>query len=143
MRPPRGWPCAATQLARSARHACDITPYRRVMSEWAEIEEFDDTGLDDRRQLIDHLEWVIRPPLAGWFIDQIAEAIELAAAGETDAWIEVDMKNRRLAEVIEDWELEELVEQARAGEFKPRRGDDSWRREPRRPGHFTEPWRGG
>lgn len=33
-----------------------------------------------------------------WFIDQIVEAIELAAEGELDAWIEVDVKNRRLTE---------------------------------------------
>jgi len=37
------------------------------------------TGLEDRRRLIAHLEWVIHPGIAGWFADQIAEAIELAA----------------------------------------------------------------
>ena len=52
-------------------------------------------------------------------------------------------KNRRLAEVIEDWELDEFVEEAKAGGFKPRGGEEMWRREPRREGEFTQKWRGG
>jgi hypothetical protein len=108
-----------------------------------DLVEFDDSGLDDRRELIHHLDYVIFPGCAGWFVDQIVEAIELAAAGEDDAWIEVDMKNRRLSAVIEDWELEEFVEMSKRGEFKPRGGERMWRREPRREGEFTTEWRGG
>jgi hypothetical protein len=104
---------------------------------------FDDTGLGDRRRLLDHLNYVIFPGCEGWFVDQIVEAIELAAAGEDDAWIEVDVKNMRLAEVIKDWELEEFVEAAKRGEFKPRGGDRMWRPEPRREGEFTTDWKGG
>jgi hypothetical protein len=106
------------------------------------LDESDDSGLEQRRELIDHLDWIIRPPLAWWFVDQIAEAIELAAAGKPDAWIEVDVKNRQVSDVIADWELEELVERAKAGEFRPRRGQQSWRREPARPGELTRPWHG-
>lgn len=108
-----------------------------------EIPEFDETGLEDRRRLIEHLDHVIFPGCEWWFVDQIVEAIQLAAAGEDDAWIEVDVKNRRLAEVIKSWELEEFVEAAKAGTFKPRGGDRMWRREPRRPNEFTTEWRGG
>jgi hypothetical protein len=104
---------------------------------------FDDSGLDDRGRLLEHLNYVIFPGCKGWFVDQIVEAIELAAAGEDGAWIEVDVKNRRLAEVIEDWQLEEFVEEAKAGTFKPRGGDRMWRREPRRLNEFTTEWKGG
>jgi hypothetical protein len=108
-----------------------------------EIEELDEAGLEDRRRLIEHLNHVIFPGCEWWFIDQIVEAIELAADDEDDAWIEVDMKNRMLAEVIHDWELEELVEEAKAGRFKPRGGERMWRREPRREGELTQEWKGG
>ncbi len=53
------------------------------------------------------------------------------------------MKNRRLAEVIEDWDLADFVEEAKAGTFKPRGGERMWRREPRREGEFTTEWKGG
>jgi hypothetical protein len=55
----------------------------------------------------------------------------------------VAVKNRRLSEVILDWELEEFVEEAKAGRFNPRGGDRTWRREPRRAGELTTEWRGG
>ncbi len=93
------------------------------MSGLGEIEEWGDDeeqAVADRRRLIEHLDWVIFPGCKWWFVDQIVEAIELAAAGEDEAWIEVDVKNRRLTEVIKDWELEEWVEEAKAGRFKPR-----------------------
>jgi hypothetical protein len=106
-------------------------------------QQAEERELEDRRRLIEHLDYVIFPGCKWWFVDQMVEAIELAAAGEDDAWIEVDVKNRRLAEVIEDWELEEFVEEAKAGRFKPRGGDEMWRREPRREGEFTQPWRSG
>jgi hypothetical protein len=105
-----------------------------------EMAEFDDTGFADRRALIDHVQWLTSPP--GWVFDQLSEAIELAAAGKDDAWIEVAVKNRPVPQVIEDWELEQFVELARQGEFRPRRGTESWRREPRREGELTTPWRG-
>ena len=109
----------------------------------SDIPALHETGLDDRRRLIEHLDRVIFPGCAWWFVDQIVEAIQLAAAGEDDAWIEVDVKNRRLAEVIDDWELEEFVDQAKAGMFSPRGGDRMWRREPRREGELTTEWNGG
>lgn len=108
-----------------------------------DVPEFDDAGLDDRAQLREHLNFVIFPGCQGWFVDQIVEAIELAAAGEDDAWIEVDGRNHPLSDVIEFWELEEFIEEAKAGGFKPRGGDRMWRREPRRAGEFTTEWKGG
>lgn len=112
------------------------------MPNWDEIEEFDETGRGDRARLIEHLNYVIFPGCRWWFVDQIVEAIQLAAAGEDDAWLEVDVKNRRLAEVIEDWDLADFVEEAKAGNFNPRGGDEKWRREPRREGELTQEWKG-
>ena len=105
--------------------------------------EFDETGLEDRRRLIEHLNYVIFPGCKWWFVDQIVEAIQLAAAGEDDAWIEVDVKNRPLADVIRFWELDEFIAEAKAGTFNPSGGDEMWRREPPRAGHLTTPWKGG
>ncbi len=112
------------------------------MHELDEFSETEETALEDRRRLIEHLDRVIFPGCMGGFVDQIAEAIQLAAAGEDDAWIEVDVKNRRLSEVIDGWELEELIEEAKAGRFNPRGGDRMWRREPWRERSVTEAWRG-
>lgn len=103
-----------------------------------EIEPFDETGLGDRRALIDHLDYVLGPP--GWFIDQIAEAIVLAADNLADAWIEIDGRKRQVFEVVKDYLLDELVETAKAGDFSPRRGERTWRLKPPRPGHLTESW---
>ncbi|MQA75742.1 MAG: hypothetical protein GEU88_15605 [Solirubrobacterales bacterium] len=100
------------------------------MVDWEDIEEFDDSGLDDRRRLFAHLDWVINTPIAGRFVDQIVEAIELAAAGKTEEWIEVDARRHQVHEVVEIWELEELVELAKADRFEPRRGERSWRLDP-------------
>ncbi len=98
-----------------------------------DYEHFDDPGLDDRQRLLEHLNFVIFPGCRGWFVDQIVEAIELAAAGEDDAWIEVDTKRHPLCDVVEFWELQEFVEEAKAQKFKPRGGERSWRCEPPRP----------
>lgn len=95
--------------------------------------ECDDARLDDRQDLLEHLNFVIFPGCRGWFVDQIVEAIELAAAGQEDAWLEVDTKRRPVRDVIEFWQLEDYVAAAKAGDFKPLGGDESWRREPPRP----------
>lgn len=52
------------------------------------------------------------------------------------------VKNRQLAEVIEDRELELFVEKAEVGAFEARRGERSWRRVPPQPGQLTTEWRG-
>jgi hypothetical protein len=103
------------------------------MFETHDYAEFDDTGLDDRKDLLEHLNFVIFPGCRGWFVDQIVEAIELAAAGEKDAWIEVDTERLQVRNVIEFWQLEAYVTAAKAGDFKPRGGDESWRCEAPRP----------
>ncbi len=90
------------------------------MLDWDRTQAFDDTGIDDRRQLIDWLEYVMTPPNFGELIDQIAEAIQLAAAGETEAWLAVDGARQPVREVIDQWSLDEFVERAKAGNFSPR-----------------------
>lgn len=79
---------------------------------------------------------MLGPP--GWFIDQIAEAIALAADDLDDAWIGINGRKRQVFEVVKDYLLDELVEAAKAGDFSPRRGDRTWRLKPPRPGHLTE-----
>ncbi len=102
------------------------------MVSWEQVERSDDTdtGIDDRERLFEHLERVIHPRLRGWFVDQIVEAIELAAAGRTEEWIEVDVRRHQVGEVVRLWELEDLVAEAARGEFSPRGGGRSWRTGP-------------
>jgi hypothetical protein len=52
----------------------------------AEFDEFDERRIRDRQRLIDHLIYLTLPPW--WVIDQLVEAIALAAADENEAWIE-------------------------------------------------------
>ena len=91
--------------------------------------DLDSQPYRDRKELVDHLDWVIRPPLAGWFVDQIAEVIALAADGKDDTIIEVGLKYHSVKEAVELWELQELVDRAKAGEFGPRRGNRTWVRD--------------
>ena len=64
----------------------------------------------DREQLLDHINWVLRPPVVqGWLLDQCTEAIKLVAAGRGEGVIEIDCKRRTAAEAVEIWELEEFV----------------------------------
>jgi hypothetical protein len=45
----------------------------------------------------------------GMVLDQITQAIELAAAGRGNEVIEIDCERRRAGEAVEIWEPEELV----------------------------------
>lgn len=76
-----------------------------------------------REEIIGHLNFVIRPPLARWFIDQIVQVLELAAAGKLDERIEVDCRRMTVREAVEDWELTELVEWARLEGIAPAPAD--------------------
>lgn len=84
-------------------------------------------GIVHRRELAEYLDYLLFPGCKSWFIDQLIEAIELAAVGDELAWIEVDGIGRQVSDVIRAWELEPFVEAARAGEFAPRGGDRTWR----------------
>jgi hypothetical protein len=44
--------------------------------------------------------------------------------------------------VIADWKLDEFVEEAKAGRFKPHGGNRTWRRKPWRSGELTQDWEG-
>ena len=70
--------------------------------------------ITDRRELIDHLDWVLRPPLPGWLVDQVEHAVELAAAGRMDDRVEIDCRRLSVAEAVSDFELEEIVERRAA-----------------------------
>lgn len=71
-----------------------------------------------RRELLDHIDFLIRP--SARFYEQLEQAIELAAEGRTDEPIEMDRELCTVSEVIESWELEELVERAREGAWGER-----------------------
>jgi hypothetical protein len=79
-----------------------------------------------RRELLDHIDWQIRPP--AWFYEQLEQAIDLAAQGHDGELVEIDCHRRTVTEVIDDWELEAFVERARAtnGEnTEPEDGDQA------------------
>ncbi len=95
-----------------------------------EEQKAEERELEDRRLLIEHIRWELLHHYPVALIDQLAEAIELAASGENEAWIEVDRRAWPVAELVEFWWLDEFVERTKAGEFKPRRGSETWRREP-------------
>jgi hypothetical protein len=65
-----------------------------------------------RRELLDHIDWQIRPP--AWFYEQLEQAIELAAQGRDGELVEIDCRRYTVAEAIDAWRLEEFVERARA-----------------------------
>lgn len=65
----------------------------------------------ERRELIDHIDWQIRPP--AWFYEQLEQAIELAAQGRDGELVEIDCHRCTVAEAIERWELQGPVESAR------------------------------
>jgi hypothetical protein len=66
----------------------------------------------DRRELVNHLDWVLRPPLPRWLVDQVEHAVELAVAGRTDERIEIDCRRLSVAEAVRDYELGELVDRS-------------------------------
>jgi hypothetical protein len=76
-----------------------------------EEEKERDRRIDARRELIDHIDWLIRPP--AWFYEQLEETIELAANGREGERVEIDCRRYTVAEAVERWELHGLVESAR------------------------------
>jgi hypothetical protein len=71
-----------------------------------------------RRELLDHIDWQIRPP--AWFYEQLEQAIDLAAQGHDGELVEIDCHRRTVTEVIDDWKLEEFVERARTPRHRGR-----------------------
>ena len=69
-----------------------------------------------RAEVIDHLNWVLGPRLTGNFIDEVIHTVELAAAGRGADQIEIDFDRMTVAEAVQIWELEPLVERVRDGE---------------------------
>ncbi|MGH2987339.1 MAG: hypothetical protein ACRDLO_11730 [Solirubrobacterales bacterium] len=69
-----------------------------------------------REGVIEWLNWVLGPRLTGNFIDEVIRAIELAAAGRGADQIEIDCDRMTVAEAVQIWELEPLVERVRDGE---------------------------
>jgi hypothetical protein len=69
-----------------------------------------------REEVIEWLNWVLGPRLSASFIDEVIRAIELAAAGRGADRIEIDCDRMTVAEAVQIWELEPLVERVRDGE---------------------------
>jgi hypothetical protein len=72
-----------------------------------------DLRIAKRRELLDHVDCLIRPP-AQLYRD-LETAIELAADGRLRERIEVGGERLTVAETVSAWELEDLVERARQG----------------------------
>jgi hypothetical protein len=83
----------------------------RLTHEPTEEEKELERRVAKRRELLDHIDWQIRPP--AWFYDQLEQAIELAAQGRDGELVEIDCRRYTVAEAIHGWELEEFVERAR------------------------------
>ena len=65
--------------------------------------------ISDRAMLLHHIDQIIRPP--AWVYEEIEEAIRHAIAGELTAEIESrDGSSYVVADLLERWELEELLE---------------------------------
>jgi hypothetical protein len=91
--------------------------------ERTEEERERDLRVAQRRELLDHIDYLIRPPAR--FYEELEAAIELAAAGRFDEEIEIGREFCTVAEVIRRWELEHLVQRAKDqtwGEAAP----ESW-----------------
>lgn len=89
-----------------------------VDGQWQEPTE---GQLEARRRLLDHIDWLIRPP--AWFFRQLETAIELAATGRAEEIVEVSCRRYRASEAIELWELEEFVERFGEEPEKPEEGE--------------------
>ncbi|HEY1238287.1 MAG TPA: hypothetical protein VGE91_08110 [Solirubrobacterales bacterium] len=68
-----------------------------------------------RRELLDHVDYLLRPPAQ--FYSDLEKAIELAAEERMEERIEIDRRQRSVAEIVDAWELEDLVERAREGRW--------------------------
>ena len=65
--------------------------------------------ISDRAMLLHHIDHIIRPP--AWVYEEIEEAIRHALAGDLTAEIESrDGDSYVVANLLERWELEELLE---------------------------------
>jgi uncharacterized protein YbjT (DUF2867 family) len=65
--------------------------------------------ISDRAVLLDHIDHIIRPP--AWVYQEIEEAIRHALAGNLTAEIKSqDGSSYFVAELVERWELQELLE---------------------------------
>lgn len=85
--------------ARCARHARTPSPYGARMI--------------NRKELVDHLDWVLRPPLPVWLVDEIQHALELAVAGRDQELVEINGRGYTVRRAVELFELKGLVESAR------------------------------
>jgi hypothetical protein len=62
----------------------------------------------DRAELLDHVDYILRPP--AWVYDEIEEAIRHALAGDLTAEIESREGHRYVvADLVERWDLEEML----------------------------------
>lgn len=65
--------------------------------------------VSDRRMLLTHVDHIIRPP--AWVYEEMEEAIRHAIAGNRTAKIESrDGRDYVVADLLQRWELEELIE---------------------------------
>jgi hypothetical protein len=74
-----------------------------------------DLRVAKRQELLDHVDFLLRPPAR--LYSNLETAIELAAEGRLEERIEIDRELCTVSEVIQTWELEELVERAKAGSW--------------------------
>jgi hypothetical protein len=75
------------------------------------VMEIDERRLAERRQLIDHCDYFFRPPAS--FYAELEHAIKLAAAGRERASMSFRGDTVPVAELIEDYDLEEFVERVK------------------------------
>jgi hypothetical protein len=94
-----------------------------VSPEPTEEEKERDLRIAKRRELLDHIDLLIRPPAQ--FYNELETGIELAAEGRIDEEIEIGRELRKVSDVVRDWELEDLVERAKAGTWGEA-GADWW-----------------
>jgi hypothetical protein len=89
------------------RRPIPIPDFRLPQATPEELAEY--KRISDRRVLLDHIDRVLRPP--AWVYEEIEEAIRHAIAGNRTAKIESrDGSSYLVADLLECWELEELLE---------------------------------
>ncbi|MGI8726513.1 MAG: hypothetical protein ACR2K6_02375 [Solirubrobacterales bacterium] len=71
-----------------------------------------------RQRVIAHIEDLTRSP--AWFLEQVEQVMELAAAGRTEERVEFNGRRREtVGQIVEDWELEKLVQLQKDDAFRP------------------------
>lgn len=80
----------------------------------------------DRRVLLRHVDWILRPPT--WVYDEIEQAIDHANEGRLDATVESrDGHRYTVSELVERWELDdELLEVYRRSADDPAYDQESF-----------------